>query len=462
MKKHTLLLINPLNQDNKGFTINQGQRYPPLGLGIVAALTPGEWDVSIRDEIFEPLDLNAELPHADLVGLGSFTFSARRAYDISNAYRAKGITTVMGGIHASMMAEEALNYVDAVVVGEAESCWSNVLDDFHSGTLRKIYKGGLIDLKDSPRPRHDLFHKNYWFASIQTTRGCPMSCSFCSVTAFNGKKHRLRPVNDILDELSEIRKTMIFFVDDNIIGYGKEARDHALAIFKGMKERKLKKVWFSQASLNFADDPEILKAASEAGCRMILLGIESEKAEQLKRANKGLNLKRVDSYNDVFRKIHRHNISVLGTFIYGLEGDTQQSLLDRGKYMVHSGVDAYQACILTPLPGTALFDDFQQNGRLLKDKFPDDWNHYQFTSVVFHPASMRHDELLETTRRVWMNTYNLRVIRWKAFKTFWRLRQWNLKRWFTYGFQATMFAYYTNWHFMNAIFGKKSAPDEKA
>ncbi len=454
-RKFKLLLINPINPENKGFTVNQGQRYPPLGLGIVASLTPENWEVQIRDEVFNPLDLENEFIEADLVGIGAFTFSAKRAYDIASFYKGKGIPTVMGGIHASMTPGEARQYVDVVVIGEAEGCWKELIRDFEEGKMKSLYEGGITDLSLSPRPRHDLFHPGYWFSSIQTTRGCPMNCTFCSVTAFNGKKHRLRPVSEVLDEIASIKKKMIFFVDDNIIGYGKEAREHALAIFRGMKQRKLDKVWFSQASLNFADDPEVLKAASDAGCRMILLGIESEKAEQLKLANKGLNLKRLDTYGEVFRKIHQHSISVLGTFILGLEGDNQQSLLDRAKYMIDSSVDAYQVSVLTPLPGTKLYNDFLEQGRLIKTNYPDDWNHYQFTSVVYHPASMRHDELHESTHRIWHDNYNLKIIRKKAFKTFWQQRRWNLYLWFTRGFQATMFAYYTNWHFMNATLGKK-------
>lgn len=450
-----LLLINPLSLGNRGFVINQGQRYPPLGLGIVAALTPDTWDIELVDEVYNPYDYINSFIDADLVGLTAFTFSVQRAYEIAAAYRARGVTTVLGGIHASMLPEEAKNYVDVVVSGEAEGCWEQLIADFEAGHLKNFYNADLVDLSNCPKPRHDLFHPGYWFASVQTTRGCPMNCSFCSVTSFNGKQHRLRPVNDVLDELESIDKTMIFFVDDNIIGYGQEAREHALAIFKGMHERKLNKIWFSQASLNFADYPEILKAASDAGCRMILLGIESEKAEQLKLANKNLNLKRLDTYSSVFRKIHRYSISVLGTFIFGLEGDTQQSLLDRAEYMIHSGVDAFQISVLTPLPGTKLYDSFKNDGRLISTDYPKDWDLYQFTKVVFHPGSMRQDELTETTRRIWHNIYNLKVIRLKAITTFWQQRRWNLRLWFSRGFQATMFAYYTNWHFMNVIFGKR-------
>jgi len=454
-RKRKLLLINPISPENRGFVINQGQRYPPLGLGIVAALTPDHWEVELIDEVFTPYQYRDNLIEADLVGFGAFTFSVNRAYEIAAAYRKRGIPTVLGGIHASMVPEEAGQYVDTVVVGEAETVWPKLIADFEAGRMNDLYQGGLADPATVPQPRFDLFHPGYWFASIQTTRGCPMNCTFCSVTTFNGKQHRLRPVNDVLDEIEKCGKKMIFFVDDNIIGYGREARDHALAIFQGMKERKLNKVWFSQASLNFADDPEILKAASDAGCRLILLGIESEHAEQLKLANKKLNLKKLDSYKDIYRKIHRHSISVLGTFIFGLEGDTPQNITERAAYMVHSGVDAYQASILTPLPGTSLYDSFMASGRITDRNYPQDWDKYQFTRVVFHPGSMRHDELTEEVRRAWHNIYQQHTMYWKAIRTFWALRRWNLRQWFTRGVEATMFAYYTNWHYKNVVNGKK-------
>jgi radical SAM superfamily enzyme YgiQ (UPF0313 family) len=174
------------------------------------------------------------------------------------------VPVVMGGIHASMCTEEALRFVDAVVVGEAEATWPQVVADVEAGRLRRVYRGEGVNLAGLPRPRRDLFHPGYMFTSVQTSRGCPMDCEFCSVTAFNGRRCRRRPPAEVLSELETIPQKMLFFVDDNIIGYGRESRDQALAIFRGMVARGLDKWWFCQASLNFADDEEVLRWAAAA------------------------------------------------------------------------------------------------------------------------------------------------------------------------------------------------------
>ena len=453
VKKKKLLLINPINPVDKGFVVNVPSRYPPLGLGYIAALTPPDWDIFILDEAFKTFEYH----EADLVGFTAFTFSAPRAYELAAVYREKGIPTVIGGIHASMYPEEAKQYVDTVVIGEAESVWSKVIADFEAGHLKDEYHGGLSDLKNLPVPRHDLFHPDYWFASVYTTRGCPSDCSFCSVTAFNGARQRFRPVEEVLDEIATINKKLIFFVDDNIIGYGKAARDHALTIFKGMKERKFNKIWFSQSSLNFADDEELLKAASDAGCRMILLGIESEKEEQLKFANKHINLKKYGFHASIFRRIHRNSISVLGTYIFGLDGDDIVALHERADHILKSSVDAYQTTILTPLPGTTMYSLFKKNNRLLRTDYPHDWSFYQFMRVVFKPANMTSEDLTLQMKDIWKRIYHRSAIRRKALKTFWNQRRWNLFLWFTRGYQATLWAYHTNWIYRNFIVGKEKS-----
>jgi radical SAM superfamily enzyme YgiQ (UPF0313 family) len=329
-----------------------------------------------------------------------------------------------------------------------------VISDFVKGALQKEYRGGLSDLKNLPVPRHDLFHPDYWFASVYTTRGCPSNCSFCSVTAFNGSKHRFRPVEEVLDEIATIQKKLIFFVDDNITGYGREARNHALSIFRGMVDRKLDKIWFSQAALNFGDDEELLKAASDSGCRMILIGIESEKQEQLASAKKHFNVKRLDRYEETFRNIHRYQIAILGTFMFGMDGDDVKALHDRSRYIMRSSIDAYQTTIMTPLPGTALYRQLEETGRLTINKFPEGWNQFQFFNFVFKPTHATADELFQTMVEIWKRIYSKQSIRLKAFKTFWQLRSWNLHRWFTRGWEATLWSFHTNWLYRNLTLGK--------
>jgi radical SAM superfamily enzyme YgiQ (UPF0313 family) len=414
VSKRRLILINPVNPHRIGLTVNISSRFPPLGLGIVAALTPDDWVVKMIDENFERF----RYEDADLVGLTAFTASVPRAYEIAGIYRKHGIKTVLGGIHASMVPDEAVQYVDSVVIGEAENIWPQVISDFKRGRLQNIYRGAFSELHDMPKPRHDLFHPGYLFGSIQTARGCPMDCHFCSVTAFNGHRYRQRPVDEVLDELEAIPKKMVFFVDDNIIGYGKAAADRTQSLFRGMVERGISKEWFCQASMNFADDDEVLAYAAKSGCRMVFLGVEAETDEALGETNKKLNLRvGVDQYEEVYRRINRHGIAVLGAFIYGMDSDTPSALRRRTSYILKSGVDVMQTTYLTPLPGTRLFDMLKEQGRLLYTDFPGDWVKYDMTQVIHQPLLMKPHELkramAESTRRL----YSRRTLYRKFLKT---------------------------------------------
>jgi len=404
--QHKLVLVNPVNPVRTGLTVNKGSRFPPLGLGIVAALTPDHWHVELIDENWEPFAYR----DADLVGITAFTAAANRAYEIAALYREKGVPVVMGGIHASMCTDEALRFVDAVVVGEAEGTWPQVIADAEAGQLQGVYRSQTRNLVGLVQPRRDLFHPDYIFASVQTSRGCPMDCEFCSVTAFNGHRYRRRPPEEVLDELATIPQKMLFFVDDNIIGYGKRAREQALALFRGMVERKIDKMWFCQASLNIADpeNKEVLHWAARAGCKMIFLGLEAEDVDALTQVNKQLNLKRgVDAYTQTFRNIHQAGIAVLGAFIFGMDGDTPQKLRQRADYMMRSGVDVMQTTYLTPLPGTRLFEQYRNAGRLLYTDFPTDWEHYDMTEVTHQPSAMSPTALHQA-----MTTANRRMYRW--------------------------------------------------
>jgi radical SAM superfamily enzyme YgiQ (UPF0313 family) len=417
--RRRLVLVNPVNPARTGLTVNKSSRFPPIGLGIVAALTPEHWDVTLLDENWESFAYQ----DADLVGITAFTASAPRAYEIATTYRKQGVPVVMGGIHASMCAEEALRFVDTVVVGEAESIWPRVVADVEAGRLQRIYRGEWAGLAGCPRPRRDLFHPGYMFASIQTSRGCPMDCEFCSVTAFNGRRYRRRPPEEVLDELETIPQKMLFFVDDNIIGYGKESRGQALAVFRGMVERKLDKWWFCQASLNFADDDKVLHWAARAGCKMVFLGLEAEEVDALAEVNKRLNLRRgVESYEEAFRHIHRAGIAVLGAFIFGMDGDTPERLRHRTEYMVRSRIDVMQKTFLTPLPGTRLFAQLQDEGRLLSTDFPQDWERYDMGEAVHRPRGMAPEALAQVMGASSRRMYAWPVLARKALRTLWETR----------------------------------------
>lgn len=436
-----MILVNPVNPARSGLSINRSSRFPPLGLGILAALTPKDWEIKLIDENWEPFTYQ----EADLVGLTAFTASANRAYEIATIYRTKGLPVIMGGIHASTCPDEALKYADAIVVGEAETVWPKVLVDFESGQLKPRYEGGWSELAKAPLSRRDLFHPGYMFSTIQTSRGCPMDCEFCSVTAFNGRRYRRRPPEEVVDEVATIRQKMLFFVDDNIIGYGQKSRDQALAIFKGMVKRKLNKWWICQASLNFADDEEVLAWAGLAGCKMVVLGLEAEEVNTLKEVHKQLNVQRgVLFYKQAFRRIQRAGIAVIGAFIFGMDSDTPEMLRRRANYVTHSGVDVMQTTYLTPLPGTRLFNRLCKEARLLYTNFPKDWEHYDMTEVTYRPSGLDSGRLAQIMRTLNQQMYSYPVLLSKAASTFYQ----------THDPVATIFALYSNMNYGSVWRGK--------
>jgi radical SAM superfamily enzyme YgiQ (UPF0313 family) len=384
-----LLLINPVNPHKTGLTLNESSRFPPLALGIIAALTPDNFHVELIDENIEPFVYKK----ADLVGITAFTSSAGRAYELASYYRKRGVPVVMGGIHASMLPDEALRHVDSVVIGEAEEVWPVLINDFLKGKLKDRYKAQARQLVNMPQARRDIFSPQYMFATVQTSRGCPMDCEFCSVTAFNGRRYRQRPVPEVLDELELINEQFIFFVDDNIIGYSKASAGRAVRLFKGMVERKLNKVWFCQASLNFGSDDEVLYWAQKAGCKMVFLGLESPDPEELKTMNKKVNL-RID-YKKALATINKHKIAILGAFINGTQNETAQSLRNKADYILHHPIDVIQAAVLTPLPGTRLFRKLEQEKRLTYTNFPRDWEKYNMGDLTFELNNMTREEFMD-------------------------------------------------------------------
>ncbi|PLW93006.1 MAG: B12-binding domain-containing radical SAM protein [Marinilabiliales bacterium] len=412
--KKKLLLINPSNSCKTGLSLTESSKNPPLGLGIIAALTPENWKIKIIDENFRSF----KYEDADLVGITAFTSSALRAYEIAKEYREKGIPTILGGIHASMLPDEARQFFDTVVIGEAESIWPEVISDFEKGKLKSVYQGDTVDMDIIPIPRHDLFHPRYMFGVIQTSRGCPMDCDFCSVTKFNGNKFRQKSIDIVLDEIESLPHQFICFIDDNLLGYGQKSYDRAIQLFKGMINRGIKKSWYCQASINFAENDEVLKYAAESGCKMVIIGLESENEHSLAAINKKINLKASrDKYRKAIKKIHKHKIAVLGEFIYGLDTDTPESLKKRTKYLIKSPIDIVLTTLLTPLPGTRLFNKFREENRLVYNNFPDDWVHFDLTEVTNIPLNMSPEKLSEIMSQSNRRLYNKVVIIRRFIKT---------------------------------------------
>ncbi|MFX1346614.1 MAG: B12-binding domain-containing radical SAM protein, partial [Promethearchaeota archaeon] len=431
--KKKLVLINPVNKDVAGLTINPSSTFPPLGLGIIAALTPNNFNIKLIDENFE----NFEYEDTDLVGITAFTSVANRAYEIASLYRNNNIPVIMGGIHASMVPEEALEYVDSVVVGEAESIWTTVINDFLNNNLQRKYEGVHLNLENTVIPDRQLYSNKYLFGTLQTSRGCPMDCYFCSVSAFNGRKYRQRPYEEVIDEMEQMPQNMIFFVDDNILGYGKKAEERAINLFKGMVERKLNKTWFCQASLNFGSNEEVIKWAAKAGCKMVFLGLESADPEELKVMDKKLNLQL--EYERAFKNINKYKIAVLGAFIFGSDAETVESMFRKVKYILKNRIDVIQTTILTPLPGTRLFKELRENKRLLHTNYPQDWTLYDMGHLTYNIRNMENEKFLRMNRKCTRKLYSKFSLYKKFFNTWIHCRS----------LQTAMWAYNSNKNYRN-------------
>jgi radical SAM superfamily enzyme YgiQ (UPF0313 family) len=386
-----LYLINPSNPlvsivKNKENRWNRYRVWKPLSLMVLAGLTPPEWEISILDENLGVPDYPA-MPRPHLVGITAFTSQANRAYELAADFRRLGVPVVMGGIHATMCLDEVMERVDSVVTGEAEGIWPQLLEDARHGCLKRRYDGGLADINDVPFARHDLLATGYACGAIQTTRGCSLNCSFCSVTAFNGARYRQRPIPAVVREFQLIREKRVLVVDDNLIGTRPEHIARAKDLFRAMAQADLRKEWVAQATINLADDEELLALAAKAGCSGVFIGFESPAPEGLRELGKKFNLIKGRDFRASVRRIQQHNILVVGSFIIGLDIDEPGIGKHIAKVASHYGLDNINLLFLTPLPGTHLWDQMKLEDRIALNAFPEDWKYYTLTFPV---ARYRH------------------------------------------------------------------------
>ena len=421
-----LYLINPCNSLVTLANVNSNwwNRYriwKPLGLLALASVTSPEWDIKVFDENLGIPDY-ASMPRPDLVGITAFTAQACRAYELATSFRSRSVPVIMGGIHATMCTQEALGYTDSVVTGEAESIWPKVLADIKNGSLKQVYAGEHVDMKNVPPARHDLLPRRYTFGSIQTTRGCPLNCSFCCVTAFNGPHYRARPIENVVQEFKAIKEHRVLVVDDNLIGISEEHISRAKNLFRAMIAAGVRKKWCAQTTINIADDDELLTLACKAGCRGVYIGFESPTAEGLSEVHKKFNLaKNRDMRNSVDR-IKRHNILVIGSFIIGLDTDR----LGIGKMIAKAadsyGVDCLNTAFLTPLPGTHLWKKMESEGRIAANSFPNDWKYYTLTFPVARYKQLSWDDIIKEKRYCDEDFYSTKRIVSRLCGNFWQRR----------------------------------------
>jgi len=356
--------------------------FPPLSLAVVAGLTPDEWEVEIVDEAVEQVDLESE---ATLVGLTVMTPLAPRAYELADHFRGRGVQVVLGGIHPTALPHEAARHADAVVIGEAEGVWHHVLKDASRRRLRRFYESvERPDLRALPAPRRDLFRPDAYLttATVQTSRGCPHSCSFCSVTRFFGRTYRSRPVADIVAELAALGQKVVFFVDDNIFGAPSRARE----LFRRLTPLGL--TWVGQSSINIARNTELLVLAAKSGCRGLFVGLESLLPANLREAGKAV-LNRAADYREAVSRIQSQGIGVEGAFIFGFDQDDPGVFGRTVEFARKVRLAAAQFGILTPFPGTPLWSRLRNEGRITEP----DWSRYTISNVVYRPLKMSAEAL---------------------------------------------------------------------
>jgi radical SAM superfamily enzyme YgiQ (UPF0313 family) len=335
-------------------------------------------------------------PLPDLVGLSSYTATIPRAYQLAEHFRNLGVPVVIGGCHASAVPEEAAQYADAAFVGQAEGAWPQLLDDFECGRLQRIYDGGTPPLDGLPLPRRDLYPHRYLFDAVVTSKGCPYRCEFCSVWRMSGKRYQLRPVGEVLDELAQVGSRYIFFVDDNLT----VDRRRTIQLCRGMVDRGLGKRFAVQASLEMGQDHELLHWLQLAGCFLVFVGIESVDETTLHHLRKSSNLRvGVDHYSEAIARIHAHGMAVSAGIIFGNDEDTLETFRRLEGFVVESGIDSPVYTILTPMPGTDLWDRLELEGRLLVGDLPGGYSYLDAHHVGFEPLNVTAEQLLSANRQ---------------------------------------------------------------
>jgi radical SAM superfamily enzyme YgiQ (UPF0313 family) len=380
----------------------------------LAALTPSGHTVTIVDEAFAPDDTNQDV---DLVGITVMTDLVLRAYHIADTYRRKAVKVVMGGIHPTVLPDEALEHADAVVVGEAEGIWPRLVSDAASGKMQRLYRAGkMTDLQGLPKPRRDLLPgtKGTGYVPIpigvEAARGCPYDCEFCSIGQTLGHQYRVRPVQEVISEIESIDSPHLFFVDD-ALGLNRNA---AKKLFTEMIP--LRRLWLGQGTVSLAEDVELLRLMRRSGCLGLLIGFESVQKETQNEVRKIKNL-RIDFY-EAIRRFHGEGFGILGAFVFGFDYENKDVFEQTLAFIMRSRMDCVELRILTPYPGTRLYERLLSEGRL----FVRDWwlRGYPLDTLLFQPKGMTADELIDGFARLNRQAYSFGAMT----KRFWGMSPW--------------------------------------
>jgi radical SAM superfamily enzyme YgiQ (UPF0313 family) len=387
-----ILFVFPTRLNASGKPVKYRKAFlPPLALAVLNALTPDHHNVQLIDDIVEDIDFAGSY---DLVAITAMTMQVERAYQIADAFRDQGFKVIMGGMHPTVLPQEAKQHADSIVIGEADNIWEQILDDCENNVLKDFYQDtALPDLQRLVIPKWDNLNLRAYpkrigaklpMMPIFTTRGCPLGCKFCSVTKFFGKTTRVKPISHVIQEIESTGATEYLFVDDNITCNP----DYSRALFGALAGRNLN--WVSQISTTVMKNPDLIDLAAKAGCTGALIGVESLSQPSLKTVNKGFN--RVERYEEMIQRMQKNGINPCLSFIFGFDEDTPDLFRSTVDFCKKNKIGISTFWILTPLPGTALFAEMEAAGRIEYDN----WSMFDLTNVVFQPKNFSKQQLYDS------------------------------------------------------------------
>lgn len=404
-----IILISPKGPlyRSKGGIFKKTLRYQPLTLTTLAALIPAELNAEI-ELIDEGIVEVPDAIQADLIGLTVITGTARRAYELADAYRARGIPVVLGGPHVTLLPDEAAAHADAICVGYAEESWPQLLRDFAAGQMQRRYDQApnLILGADMPFARRDLFDSRQFLthAVFEATRSCAHDCEFCVAPAAWGRKQYQKPIDWVIEDIRRVGQKKILFVDLNLVSDMNYARELFTRLIP------LKVQWYGLSTVLIGHDPALMELMAKSGCKGLLLGLETVSEESLKDARKRFNAS--IGYKKLIADLHHLGIAIQGCFVFGLDHDTPDVFDATVQFAIDAGVDLPRFAVLTPFPGTPLHHRLAAEGRILTR----DWELYDAQHVVFQPLHMTPQQLAEGHERAWKQVYA-----WSAIgKRLWR------------------------------------------
>ncbi len=398
MKLQLLLPAGEIHRNETGI-FKTALRYAPLTLTTLAAMVPPELDaeITIQDEGVQPLNLDFD---ADLVAISAITGTSLRSYAIADELRKKGHTVVFGGVHATLLPDEAARHADTIVVGYAEQSWPQLLRDFAAGRMKKRYTQATGRVLNVPIARRDLLDKKKYVTthSIEATRGCPHKCDFCAVPAAWANIYAHRPIPDVVAELSTFADRKAIFIDLSPV----EDIHYAKALYRAMIPLKMR--WIGLATTRIAEDDELLKLAAQSGCKGLLIGFESISQNTLNETHKGFHAAK--DYAEVVKKLHDYGIGIQGCFVFGFDNDDTSVFERTVEWVDKVKIDLPRYAVVTPFPNTGLFHRLEAQGRLLHKN----WSLYDVEHVVIEPKNMSAERLQEGLEWAWSQSYSWRSI----------------------------------------------------